>query len=765
MRVRKLRNRNGIVKGMTRVVLGMAAFLLLFGSVGAGQRTEKLWQDINRKYSGQSLACLQDKLVVDVEYTGEVQRRDVSDTDRGGLQADRSAELALGSRYTTINRFTKKFAVLDEAGAERMREYVVPYWAGQVIAHHSAEVVDREGKPVSTMADAIQVVPAYPEASEIYQRIKNLVFRFEDLPVPCVVILNYTIEGEEAFGYSDRIFAAPIPTYSEEMQYNFPMSFLAQSPWWNDSVKILRAADPVRKTVMSAKGEMNQWFWNYKNLKPVEPEPYAAPLEDNAPRVLISPNFEQNWTKLVNWYAEGLDQVLTKGGSDRVLRGPAREAIEQYEAARKAEAERKAAEAAAAEAALSAEGDDAAGDGGLLPDDSGGLLPDDGGAVAAEEAAPPEVELPPLTDKDKIIALYQYIQKTYGVIDIPLGRDGYIPNRPVDVSGLEQIATNDLALMLLGMLRLADIDADYGVVSTADHMDLRPEWKALVQFNHPVVLARDGGDTYILDPADKASGIEDPPYTIEGQLVLVIRTIPEGETPEWVPVPVAVSSRNSWVAAEKVEYDTTAGLFRKSVDLSCRGELNRVFRERFYVQGSEAGQVAKREWLRSNFPDGVEITGWDENRGLTNDDNYEFSFDVAFPASFVEVKGDTMILSGAIFGVMGAVQRFNVDPEERQNGIRLYFEERGKEETMFTVPAGYAVASLPDELRWRAPFGSVRATYDQWEDMIEYAMEYEIEETMIDENVAEQLQQMFDQFSRNAAQKIVLVKVTEEGGA
>ncbi|MFH1279304.1 MAG: DUF3857 domain-containing protein, partial [Candidatus Eisenbacteria bacterium] len=217
MRVRNHGKRDEIGRKMTRVALGLAAFLLLFGAADGGQRTENLWNDISRKYAGQSLVCLQDKLVVDAEYTGDVQRRDVSDTERGGLSSDRSAEVALGSKYTTINRYTKKFAVLDEAGAAAMREYVVPYWAGQVIAHHSAEVVNREGKRVEMPGDLIEVRSAYPEEGEIYQRVKDLVFRFDGIPVPCVLILNYTLEGEEAFGYTDRLFAAPVPTYLQEM--------------------------------------------------------------------------------------------------------------------------------------------------------------------------------------------------------------------------------------------------------------------------------------------------------------------------------------------------------------------------------------------------------------------------------------------------------------------------------------------------------------------------------------------------------------------
>ncbi|MFH1279902.1 MAG: DUF3857 domain-containing protein, partial [Candidatus Eisenbacteria bacterium] len=743
--------------------LGPAAFLLLFGAADGGQRTEGLWNDIFRKYAGESLVCLQDKIVVDAEYTGDVQRRDVSDTERGGLQADRSAEVALGSKYTTINRYSKKFAVLDAAGAERMREYVVPYWAGQVITHHSAEVVDREGKRVDMPADMIEVRTAYPDEGEIYHRVKDLVFRFEGVPVPCVLLLNYTIEGEEAFGFTDRLFAAAQPTYLQEMQYNFPIGFLAQSAWWERALMTYRAEQPDEQKVASAKGEMNQWFWTYKNVRPLEPEPFSSPVADRAPRILFSPNFEQNWVKLVNWYAKEVDQVLTLGGSDRVLRGPARDAIVDYEALRKAEAERK----AALRAVLLAPEDDTLAveeEEGLLGEEEG-LLEEEGGAEA--EAAP-EVELPPLTDKDKIAAIYKYVQETYETIDIPLGRDGFIPNRPVDVQNLDRIAAKDLALVLVGMLRLAAIEADYAIVSTVDHGLVRTDYPALLQFNRALVVARADGETFLLDPGDHVGGVEDPSWAVEGQAVLVIHEIEEGGIPEWLQIPISGSRANTLSIRGDLVYDTETGVFRKETDVSCRGEMNRLFRERFYAGGSGESAEARRIWLANNFPEGVTAGNWDENRGFTNDDDYEFSFDLTYPSNLAMTKGDSLILSGSVFASLGPAQRFDAGKEERRNPIRFRFAERGKDETRFLLPEGYAYASLPEPVRWRAPFGTVKIEFNGWQDEIECVLEYEIDEPELGAEQAPMLQKFFDQFPLLGNLRVVLLKkaeVDEEGGA
>jgi hypothetical protein len=738
------------MKGVTRAIGCLAAFLLLFGAVDAGQKTEKFWNDLLRKYPGESLVCLLDDVVVDVEYTGEVARRDVSDTERGGLEASREATLALGSRYTTINRYSKQYAILNEAGAAAMSEYVVPYLAGQSITHHSMELVDRTGKKLPVPAEMIEVVSAYPNEAEVYKRVKNLVFHVENPPIPSVVTFHYTIEGEEAYGYQDRVFAPSIPTYRMDMSYNFPQSYVMQNAWWQNSLKQLNAVDPAQKTISSATGEMFQWIWQYKNLKPVKPEPFSPALGDLQPRIRFSPNFEANWTKLVDWYAAGVNLALAPEANVRVVSGATREAIESFEAARNAELEKLRAAtpppvdtSAAAKAAVTPEGGAAA----------TGAAPADTAAVAAP---PPP---PPLTEEEKITAIYQYVQEHYEAIDLGLGRDGFFPNPPADVFAITRLAPKDIAGILIVMLRAAEIDADFAITATRDFGEVRAEFPALSQFNRGIVLARAGEQIFFLDPGDKSAGIVDPPAAIEGQIVVPIHI---GRS-DMLTVPQSTNARNSWTIAGGLERDAE-GAFHMKTDVTCRGELNRVFRDKFYAHGSEAGTEARRIWLGQNFPKGSSTGPWNDARGLTKDDDYTFGFDLRLPKELVEERGDTLVLSGALFGMMTPVQLFSV-PENRALPLRLQFEERGEERISFRLPEGYEIVSLPKELAYQKPFGRVTVSYSRGDGAVECLYEYSIEETDKPVAAMNQVKEYFEQFGKNAEQKIVLRKVPVEGGA
>jgi hypothetical protein len=509
------------------------------------------------------------------------------------------------------------------------------------------------------------------------------------------------------------------------MTYNFPQSYVMQNPWWQSALKSLRIAQPTQKSIASAKGEMFQWVWQYKNLKPSRPEPYAPPLADIAPRVGFSPNFECDWAKMMDWYSAGVGQSLAAAGNERVLRGPTREALDLFIAAKKAEAAR------------------------LAPPPDTTRAADSAAAVAP----PPEQ---PLTDKEKIAAIYRYVQEHYEVIDIPLGRGGYFPNRPGDVIALPRIATKDLTGLLVDMLRLASIDADFAIVSTRDHGEVRPDFPSLTQFNRAIALARAEGEIYFLDPTDKSAGIEDPPAGIEGQAVLVVRK----GAPEWYSVPMSSAYRNRWAVAGELAKSESGALVKKT-EVECDGEIGTVFRDRFYARGGERGEEARRIWAEQNLPANVVARNWLDTRGLTNDEPYRFVWELEYPAGMAEERGDTLVLSGALFGRMLPAQYFGLEGV-RQKAIRFLFEEAGEERTTFRIPEGWALVSVPEDREFRKPFGKVSFSYVRDGDSIEYLMEYSLDETDIPVEAASQVKEMFDQFRTNADAKVVLRKVPVE---
>ncbi len=715
-----------------RLRLRAAAFLpaaalavLLFPGTGlAGEKTENFWKDLLRKYPHESLVCLLDKTQLSMEYTGETVKRDATEMADFGAD-DRTSTLALGSTFLTSARWEKTFAVFDEVAAARFREWVIPLAAGETAVRTRIEVVDNMGKIVDLPPEVISVRPALEGAPELYSNVKELVFSVRDIPVPCIIRLYYTIEGEKEYGRLDRPFFATVPTYRSELVYNQSQTQASQFPWIASGtlrIQRIEGAKEETKQIATPQGQVQQFFWGFKNLKVAPDEPYAVPPVTTAPRVSIAPNFEADWTALLAWYAGGVEDVLNLGGNEVVLKPIIRD----------------------------------------LPD---GLE----------------------TDTDKARAIYRYVQENYDIIPVDLGRDGYIPDRPVDIAGLEEATPRDLALLLVALFREAGLSADYGITSTADHGQINKNIVALHQFNRPVALLDLDDKTLVIDPTDRFAGLLDTPAPIDNNLALRVSA---GE-PDWVEIPPSSASDNDCDISGRIEI-TDQGKYVVSQSVEFGGEQNRIMRRRFYGEGAAAGDAAKNEWFGRNFPEGTVITGFDQERGESNDDRYRIVFDMEVPANLVSDSGDTITISGALFGRMTPAQMFPVPREGRVSAIEFPFAESGSQETSIRIPEGYEVrgSKLPPDVNQDFDFGYFSSSYSkqtEFEDIydtlmvddslvieetgdfnkysvVTYSLTYSLRpgENGIPASSAASLAEFFDLFFANEDAKVTFFKREEE---
>lgn len=702
---------------------GLVLALLLPVQAGAGEKTEKFWNDLNRKYANESLVCLLDNIQFSMEYTGETVKRDATEMASFGDDA-RTSGFAIGSTFLTSARWEKTYAVFDQVAAARFQEWVVPLASGETTVRTRIEVVDRDGKMVDVLPEAVSVRTALPEAPELYSYIKELVFSVPDIPVPCVVKLFYTIEGENEFGHLNRVFSSEYPTYRMELVYNLPNALQAQFPWVG--TKTLRsqrtdALDEGVNSVVTPQGSIQQFSWGQKNMRARAADLFQADAVVNSPRVSVAPNFESEWVKLLDWYGGGVNQVLNTGGNDVVLRPIIREICADLE-----------------------------------------------------------------TDADKAKAIYRFIQDRYNVIPMQLGRDGYLPNRPVDVAELDSVTPCDLALLMVALLRSAGLEAGFGITSSVERGQVNQNIIALHQFSDPVVLLDLDGETHVIDPTSRTAGIYNTPAAFENNLVLRI----EAGEPDWIEVNPSSPSENKVNMSGTLEMGED-GKYTVSQTVEYLGEQGTEFRNRFYANGAGPGQAAREEWLSRNLPEGSMITAFDQDRGESNDDPYTVVFDMECPLDLIEDSGDTISIAGAVFGQLVPSQVFNLDPESRQNAILLGYPEAGQQQTSIRIPDGYEVNSrtLPEQFDSTFEFGRLSMSYRKtvfqdaiydttmvedslvieevdftMQDGVIYTMSYELNPEMnrIPVENAAALVEFFNLFQRNRESRVVLAKKVEE---
>ncbi len=724
-----MKGRNRGMKGIGWRIVGPVILLgaLLAPNADADEKTERFWQDLLRKYKGQSLVQLLDDVELGLEYTGKVQKVDA--TAQSDVTSDsRSSARALGSTFTTSQRWTKYYAVLDEVAASRFREWIVPLDAGETAVRTKVEIIDRQGKFVDAPSDPISTRTALPEDADVYGNVRDLVFNLDALPVPCIVRLYYTIEGENEAGHLDYAFTNTIPTYRVNFEYNFFNSQSAQFPHLKDAIQSMRADERMSEftTNTTSAGTINRYIYKAQNIRPLPVEPYSQPAITTVPRVIVAPNFESDWGLILEWYATEIDKQLKSRADDVVLDPILKETTEGLELA-----------------------------------------------------------------DEKIRAIYEYCQQKYDVIDLPIERTGYLPNRPTAIAHLERVTSADLALLMTALLRRAEIEANFALVASTDFGTVNENIKSLSQFNRAVVVADDDGFLFYLDPAEKTASYEDAPASIEGTPLLLVKA---GD-PEWIDIEYSRSDGNAYSVYTELTLDEESGLVGGKASMSLAGEQNRLFRKKFYGQGPNQASVERENWLAANYPEDTFIDEWQIEKGDHNDEQFRVTFRATYPESFVMKNDDTIELNGLAFGMMGPAQNFAVDPAERKTVVQFPFSESGKQTTRFMIPEGYEVdestlpesydvATGPDKslqlgMEWRAGTDFIDlydtlAVDDSVEvvpsgdfltvNFIEYQMAYDLEpqQNRIPVERMNELKKYFEEFRHNQNMKIVLRRVEED---
>lgn len=102
------------------------------------------------------------------------------------------------------------------------------------------------------------------------------------------------------------------------------------------------------------------------------------------------------------------------------------------------------------------------------------------------------------TNKEKIEAIFDYVKKQIRYVSIDLGKSGYEPASAAEVFENKYGDCKDKSTLLIGMLKLAGISANYVLIPTNDIRDLNKDFPYPFQFDHCIVAAENEGRYHFL---------------------------------------------------------------------------------------------------------------------------------------------------------------------------------------------------------------------------------------------------------------------------
>jgi hypothetical protein len=307
-----------------------------------------------------------------------------------------------------------------------------------------------------------------------------------------------------------------------------------------------------------------------------------------------------------------------------------------------------------------------------------------------------------VTDRERVAALYAYLQRNTRYVSIQQGLGGWQPHPAQRVHELKYGDCKDLTQYMIALLAAVQLPARPALVRTRPLGALRVEFPDNV-FNHMICCVPVGSDTLWLEcTSDLLAAGELPPMD-EGLQVLLVGEM--GGSLVTTPQSGAADNRLMSHIQARLDAQGQVGLEGR---LTGRGQVAQVLRSRLQELRGEERATWMRQWLEPCFPgldlrDGPRVTG-EAEAGQP----LQLSFNAA-SRLWLQRTGSRWLL--APFRLQ-AVRRAELPAAgPRQSAVELEMAVWQTDSIVVELPPGFRLEAAPEskELRWS--LGSYRAEY------------------------------------------------------
>jgi hypothetical protein len=304
------------------------------------------------------------------------------------------------------------------------------------------------------------------------------------------------------------------------------------------------------------------------------------------------------------------------------------------------------------------------------------------------------------TDDDKARAIYNWVANRVRYVGVELGESSYRPHPAATTFHNLYGDCKDKATLLITMLGLAGIKAYPALLSADDQRLYREELPALDAFDHCIAVADIGGKTVWLDATAEDCAYGDIPSSDRGSDALVIR---DGKG-RFAVIPPYQATENGGDASYKVRLNEDGGV-ETQMELVMRGERAQDLRAQIRkVPPAKYAEVAEGI-LKTLFPTAV-LKEYEIPQPADKTDPYVIK--LTFTAAQCAKKvGNLMLLPmSAVTGNSRISSPYSKDT--RQRPIVYNEAEQNRLEAVITLPDGYSIEAVPDDLDIRSPLKEYR---------------------------------------------------------
>lgn len=355
------------------------------------------------------------------------------------------------------------------------------------------------------------------------------------------------------------------------------------------------------------------------------------------------------------------------------------------------------------------------------------------------------------SDKEKIFALYEYLQKNTRYVSIQLGIGGW---RPFDASYVSSKGYGDckaLSNFTHSLLLEAGIPSYFTLIKAGDDKDDIVTDFSSIQFNHAILCVPNKGDTVWLECTDQ---FKSPGYMggFTGNRHALLITEEGGvlvETPRY-SVTENLQERNitAKVDAEGTLQVTASTVFKGMQQDELHLIVNHLSKEKvkeYYLErGLDFGTYEIKEFAYQEIKN--ELPEMRESLSLLVN-------------NYATVSGKRLFIAP---NIMSRFSEKLKTAEERKYDIKIDYAYTDRDKVEIEIPSGYTTESMPQDIRLDTKFGKYASSVQLKENKIVYTRNLECYGGRFPKTDYSDLVKFYEGVYKADRNKLVLIKSGEE---
>jgi tetratricopeptide (TPR) repeat protein len=319
------------------------------------------------------------------------------------------------------------------------------------------------------------------------------------------------------------------------------------------------------------------------------------------------------------------------------------------------------------------------------------------------------------SQREKVKALTEYVQRNYTYTAIEFGRRALIPNKTSEIVHNKYGDCKDHAVLLLQLLRAASIPANLALANM--NQTILPDLPSLDQFTHMIVCVPSLMPDGFFDCTDKLGDLSCgvPPILSQRRVLILDR-----ENPRLVQVPEYPAEDSSIDDARAVSM-AASGAVSVEEDLTIQGPTAPEFR--YFFNGIAPGDRISRmqEFLAGR---GAEVTMSDLKITNLEDSSKPLGMTLSYKVRNC-FRGFGAHMAGSIPALAERYFLLPTPVDQRLTPFEYSLPFTLKMSSSINLPAGYTLSDLPSSAAFADGFTNANVQYQKTGDSIRQILAFQ----------------------------------------